>query len=214
MRKAAFFLTVISFLWTCPLAAETIRISPGLSVELSIPGERWTLALKAPDFLLEETAEHLEHELAAQGKHVDSAKLKAAAAKRLAANEVFIFNPASGAVMTLDFSPLREGEDPPGRKTVAASARYAGDSLASEEGVSEVDMKTVQKMVVGAEHAHGVEARYRHHGEPTLFVGIVGFVNPHWFFFYYTDPLKDPHDAEDMNTILESLILTSVRGGK
>lgn len=207
MRKAACFLAALSFIWVCPLAAETIRIGPDLVLELRLPGERWTFSRQAPDFLLEETAEHLEHELAGQGKQVDPGKLKAAAAKRLAVNEVFVFNPDSGAVLTIDFSPLREGENPPGRKTVATSARYAGDSLASEEGIAEVERKTVKTRVEGAEHASRVEARYRHHGEPTEFVGIIGFVKPYWFFLYYTDPLKDPRDAGEMNTILESVVL-------
>jgi len=207
MRKVSFFIAVLSFLWAGPLAAETIRVRPDLIVELNLPSARWTISRQAPDFLLEETAEHLEHELAGQGKQLDPGKLRAAAVNRLAANEIFVFNPDSGAVLTLDFSPLREGEDPPGRKTVAASARYAGDSLASEEGITEVDAETGKTSVEGAEHAYRVAARYRHHGQPTEFVGIVGFVRPYWFFFYYTDPLKDRRDAGEMNTILASTVL-------
>jgi hypothetical protein len=207
MRKTLFLLVALSLLWTSSLAAETIRIGPGMVMELTLPGARWTITPQAPHFLLEETAEHLEHELAGQGKQLDSAKLKAAAAKRLSVNEAFVYNSESGAVLTIDFSPLREGEDPPGRKTVAASARYAGESLAGEEGYGEVDWESGKTRVEGARHAYRVDARYRYHGEPAAFVGVIGFARPYWFFFYYTDPLKDPRDAVEMGTILESVVL-------
>lgn len=192
---------------TRPLAAETVRISPELTVDLALPGEGWEISREAPAFLLADMVEHLEHELAAAGKEVDPGKVQALAARRLAANEAFVYNPASTAALTIDFSPLREGESPPSRRAVATSARYAGEGLADEEGVMELDQQSAKVAVAGAEYAYRVDARYRHHGRPTQFVGIVGFVSPYWFYLYYTDHLRDPRDAAAMDRTLEALTI-------
>lgn len=211
LKLFAVLLAVLLF--TCqPLSAETVRIQPDLTIELDLPGEEWKLSRQAPLFLEESTAEHLEHELEAAGKRVDSAKLQELAARRLSANEAFVYNPATGAVLTIDFSPLRDGESTPGRRALAASARYAAEGLADEEGFAEVTQQTAKIEVAGARYAYRIDARYRHHGEPTKFVGIVGFVSPYWFYLYYTDPLKDPRDAAAMDRVLKSLVVAPAAG--
>jgi len=134
------------------------------------------------------------------------------ARRRLGANELFIFNPDSGAVLTIDFSPLRGGEKAPEDGTVASSARYAGESLESEEGVDGVETKTDKVHVPGADYAHQIQASYRQRGKPLKFTGIIGFVDPYWFYLYYKDPLRNTSDAEDMRRILDSIVLKPAVG--
>lgn len=195
-----------------PAASETLRLAPDLSLEMALPAEGWVMSSEPPPFLLESTAEHLEHELAAAGKEVDDAKVRALAARRLAANEAYVYNPASGAVLTIDVSPLREGEAPPSRRAVATSARYAGEGLADEEGVADLDQRSARVEVAGAEHAYRIDARYRHHEQPTQFIGIVGFVSPYWLYLYYTDRLVEPGDAAAVDRALATLVLRPAGG--
>lgn len=207
MIRIAFSMFVLLLAGAASLSAETIPVAPGVVLEVNLPGQKWEMSRQAPEFLVSETAEHLEHDLAAQGKQVDAGKLKAEAGKRLGANELFIFNPISGAVLTIDFSPLRENEKAPRDRNVAASARYAGESLSSEEGIEGVKSKTDRVQVTGAGSAYRVRASYRQHGEPKKFTGIIGFADPYWFFLYYADPLRDPGDGEEMERIMDSLAL-------
>jgi hypothetical protein len=209
MRKTFWLVSV--FLFTLPLSlpAETLDIVPGLVLKAEFPGDRWSITREAPSFLVEEIAEHLEHELLAQGKKVEPAALRAAAQKRLAANEAYIVNPTSGAYLAIDFSPLREGEAAPGKKAIAASARYAGEGLVDEEGATEVSQKSSKTELQGASVAYRVDASFRMHDEPRKFIGIIGFRKPYWFYLYYTDPLRDAADAREMEQILQSIVLSA-----
>jgi hypothetical protein len=209
MRKG--FWLSLAFLFVLPLSlpAETLQLVPGVVLKVELPSDRWSISREAPAFLVEEIAEHLEHELLAQGKKVDPAGLQAAAQKRLAANEAYIVNAASGAYLAIDFSPLREGEAAPGKKAIAASAKYAGEGLVDEEGATEVRQKSSKTKLGGAELAYRVDARFRMHDEPRNFIGIIGFRAPYWFYFYYTDPLRDARDIQEMEQILRTLILSS-----
>jgi len=207
MRKLLWLPLFMLALFPVPLRAETLRVAPGVALQYTLPAAHWKVALEAPEFLLEETAEHLEHELAAQGKHLDASALQAAARKRLAANEAYIFNPDSGAYLAIDFSALRDGEKAPGRGAIAESARLAGESLESEEGTRDVRHDYRKAAVAGAEVAYRVDATFRHHDEPRRFIGIIGFRSPYWFYLYYTDPQRDAADVGEMEEILRTLIL-------
>jgi len=213
MIRVVVFLAIVSLVALRPAAAETFSVGSGLKLELSLPSDRWTASSDPPGFLSAEIAEHLEHELLAQGKRFTEGQLDELAAKRLSANEVFVFNADSGAVLTIDFSPLNPDEKAPGRSSVAASARYAGQSLEEEEGVAEVEYEVSRTKVPGARHAYRVDARYRHHGGAMKFIGIVGFSPPCWFFLYYQDRLRDQQDFAGMNRVLESIKLHR-NGGK
>lgn len=193
-------------------AAESFDLGSGHRLEMSLPGDRWTVAREAPAFLIEETAEHLEHELSAQGRSFTDDRLLELAQKRLAANELFVFNPGSGAVLTIDFSPLRDDEDAPSRRSIASSARFAGQGLEEEEGVSDVEYEVNRTEVPGARYAYRVDASYRHHDEGMKFVGIIGFRQPDWFYFYYQDRLRDAKDFASMKTVFESLRLQPQTG--
>ncbi len=214
MNKFAFLLSMLLIVGlsacaaTPPQVNRTVEISPGLSLGVYLPSDRWTMTSEIPEFLVEDRAEHIEHELAEKGQKVSRDQLLDAARKRLAANELFIFNPASKASMEIDFSPLKDGEAAPSRRTVAASARYAGDSLSQEEGVSEARFSDRKADVFGARDAYRLDADYKHHDEKTRFLGIVGFAAPYWFYAYYTDHLAVPSDHQEMDRIVRSLLIT------
>jgi hypothetical protein len=212
MRKTFWLSLLFLFISPLSLPAETLQLVQGLDLEIDLPSDRWSISREAPSFLIEEIAEHLEHELVAQGKKLDTAALRVAAQKRLAANETYIVNPISGAFMTIDFSPLREGEKAPGKKAIAASAKYAGEGLVDEEGASEVVQQSRKTEIRGAKIAYRIDASFRMHDEPRKFIGIVGFSAPYWFYFYYTDPLRDAGDIQEMEQILRTLKLSSTSG--
>lgn len=205
MRKSFWLIPLLLLLLPAALWAETYRIAPGLTVEIALPSERWTVSQSPPSQSIAELAEHLKHDLEAQGKEATEEQLREVARKRLAANELFVFNSATGAHLDVDFSPLREGESPPSQKSVETSARYAGEGLGNEEGVSGVIYRVKKTEVSGAEAASRFDAEYSHHGEKRVLVGIVGFVQPYWFYLYYTDLLQDPQDRVEMEKILETL---------
>jgi len=185
--------------------AVSIPVDDRLQLDFTLAGERWVFSREAPDFLVEKTVGEIRDELLKQKKDPGEEAILTAARKRIAANEGFIFNPRTRAYLLIDFSPLRPGEDPPSSKTVALSARYAGEGLLEEEGFSEVTQKSAASSLSGAETAFRIDARYRRLGKPEVFVGIVGFAPPCWFYLYYTDPLADPGDLAEMEGVLRSM---------
>lgn len=190
------------------LGAETIAVDRNLSLRLDLPGGKWQLTREAPGFLVEETVEHLRHELAEKKQTVAPEKVQEAARKRLAANEAYLCQAESGACLAIDFSPLRPGEAPPSAKAVRASARYAAEGLADEEGISGLKQKVREVSLPGASAAYRIDASYRQHGEERTFTGIVGFAHPYWFYLYFTDPLRDRADAAAMEHTLKSAAVT------
>ncbi len=207
MLQRLLFVLIVLTVSSANVDAATLRIDSNTAMDFNLPGEHWLLFREAPAFLVDETMEHLGHELAGQGKSPGEEALRQAALKRLAANEAFLCNPASRACLVVDFSPLREGEEAPSRRAVAASARYAGEGLADEEGIADLQQKSEKYRLEGAETAYRIDASFRQHGEPRRFIGIVGFRQPCWFYLYYTDPLNEPKDYSEMEVVLDSLVL-------
>lgn len=195
-----------------PAPGTLLAVAPGLSVGISIPSEKWVVAAEAPDFLVDEMAEHIAHDLEALGKAADRGTIETAVAKRLAANEYFIFSPASGAHMEIDFSPLESSELVPSRDSVARSARYAADSLESEEGIEDLSSEVERAHVYGADYAYRLQARFMKHDVPTRFYGLIGFVDTSWFFIYYTDAGRDDEDYPQALQVLRSVQV--VRGDR
>ncbi|MDY0268076.1 hypothetical protein [Trichloromonas sp.] len=213
-RRFVRLLLILSLLFLCacakrPWPDHVLDVSPGRTLTIRIPPERWQNSPQAPVFLIEEMTEHLAHDLEAHDKKVDEAALQAAVDKRLAANEHYIFNPVSGAHLDIDFSPLAAGESAPSRSMVADSTRFAAQSLISEEGVTEVSQRVRRVRVKGADYAYSLDAAYRKHDVPTRFYGLIGFAGDAWFFFYYTDSGKDPEDYPEARCMLRSLRLLS-----
>ncbi|HEY5672580.1 MAG TPA: hypothetical protein VIR78_02625 [Malonomonas sp.] len=202
--KKTLVLVTLSFLLCLSASAETIKISPTTSLQLTIPSG-WLLADEPPQKLLEEMAEHISHEAAEKGQHPTQEQLLAAAKNRLSANEALLYNPNTLAFMTLDFSALKQGERSPSKKSIKLSAKYAGESLEQEEGVSLLTGTSKETKIDGAWYAYRYDANYQHHDEKMAFAGIIGFSAPHWFFFYYTDYLQDPADQARSEQLLESL---------
>lgn len=187
-----------------PAAADDIAVGEGLILRIDVPAG-WTLYREAPAALIEETAEHVAHEAEAAGKHPSAEQIRQVAAKRLAANEAILYHPASGSHLDIDFSPLKDNESPPSRTGLKNSARYAGQSLESEEGVSAVETRVVPTEVAGSEEAYRLEAEYRHHDQPVTFIGIIGYSQRHWYFLYFTAPGQHTMALQEIEQILDSM---------
>jgi len=195
-------LTVLLIPFT--VVGEQIQIDANTSLHFTVP-PGWEWAKTPPQALLEEFAEHIAHEAEEKGHSPTQAQLLEAAEKRLVANEVLLYNPATLSYMTLDMSHLRQGEKPPSKKTIKLSAKYAGQSLENEEGVSQVKGKSSESSINGAWYAYRYDAGYFHHEERMQFAGIIGFTAPHWFFFYFTDYMKDPADQAKGEQVFQSI---------
>jgi hypothetical protein len=190
-----------------PLSAQMLPIYPDLSLGVPSLGSNWVMTREVPESLVAETARHLQHELEAQGKEFAAEAVLEQARKRLAANELFIYNPRTGATLTVDFSPLRADEGPPGRSAIANSAAYAAQGLEEEDGLSAVTHKTARTSMFGLQYAYRIDANFQKHGAATRFLGVVGFASPYWCYFYYTDPLQDPQDYTDMVALLQGMVV-------
>jgi hypothetical protein len=191
-----------------PPVIRTIPVTDDISIGLSQQLDGWLVTSEAPDYLVEEFAHHIEHELAEKGQTRTHEEVVAVVHKRLASNELYIYKESSRAWIAIDFSALQEGEKVPGRQAVYNSARYAADSLSGEEGVSDVQHTVSSVSVYGADTAFRLDAAFASHGEPRKFSGIIGFANPYWFYVYYTDELNDPADFSDIDKLLDSLTLS------
>ena len=198
---------------TLPPSAQLLQINPDLQLGLPTVGPNWVVSQEVPEALVDETAEHLQHELEAQGKQVPAEKVLEQARKRLAANELFIYNPKTGATLTIDFSPLRGDESHPRRSTIEQSAEFAAQGLAEEEGLNDVTYSASKTSLLGLQYAYRIDANFQKHDAATRFLGVVGFAAPYWCYFYYTDPLQDPQDFSEMSSLLQEMVVYA-GGGK
>ena len=203
MKALAFFACLL-FFFTSPLSAETVDISSNLKVHFEVPSG-WVSNPKPPQYLVDEMAEHISHDAAAKGRYPSKDQVQKIALERFGENEALLFNPQSHAYISLDFSPLRQGERPPSQQSITLSARYAGESLGQDEGVTDITTEDSNAEIFGAWYAQRFDSRYKHHDQAMAFTGIVGFASPYWFYFYYTDYLKDPMDRKAVEKILKSI---------
>jgi len=207
--KMGLFLFLLIFLPTFNYA-ESLQVSAEVKLSFRIP-EGWVRAEDPPVVLLEEMAEHIAGEASEKGYSPDRTQLLNAARKRLAANEVLLFNPKSRAYLTIDFSHLNQGEQTPGKELIRLSAKYAGDSLEHEGGVSHLKGSIREISIAGGGYSYRYDADYLLHDEPRHFSGIIGFVSPYWYFIYYTDLLTDPRDEERSEQLFKSLRMEKLR---
>lgn len=193
-------------------AAAILLALPGHGAEIAVAeswildinlGAGWTLSRVAPETLVEETARQIAHEPAAANATAE--QVESVARRRLAANEAFVYHAASGAYLTIDFSPLEAGEAAPDSSTLRNSARMAAESLMGEGDVAAVVWDVTPCKVAGARDAFLLAADYRQHGHPMKFLGIIGYVEGYWFFLYYTDPGRDPAAFGEMQGMLEKV---------
>ena len=181
---------------------------PTLKLTLGLPSG-WAIYHEAPEALIAETAEHVEHEAEAQGKNPSQEQILQVAKKRLAANEAIIYHASSGSHVDIDFSPLEENEQPPSSKTLKHSAEIAAQSLEGEEGISGVKYHISPFTISGSKDAFRIDADYHHHEEPVRFSGIVGYADRHWYFFYFTAPGKDPDALKTFEELIHSFTLSA-----
>ena len=189
---------------------QTLTLADDMALGIRLPGDNWKISKEPPIFLVEEMAEHIEHELEETGRMTGSLtadQLKNAALKKLQANEGYVFNPNTGAHLDVDISRLGEGGVAPSARGVENSARYAVSSLEGDEGVSAVVARVEKTRLAGAQHAWKILADYKMHEEPRQFVGIVAFAAPYWIYLYYTDPLKNKTDYGEMEEMLQSAVM-------
>jgi hypothetical protein len=207
MARAILCGLFILLLGTTALADE-IAVGEGLVLKMSLPAG-WALHTEAPEPLVLETAEHIEHEAEAAGKHPTEEQILRVARKRLAANEAIAYHAASGSHLDIDFSPLESDEKPPGSKVLKTSAKYAVQSLEGEEGVSQVKSNVSSAKISGSENAYRLDATYRHHDEPATFIGVIGYAERHWFFLYFTAPGQQADALQTIEELLKSLEIRS-----
>ncbi len=211
MKKTFAVLICLSF-WLAGCAARTterkavvLPIDESVRLEIVLSDSRWEISRQAPPFLVDLIIDHLEEETAVSGTQLSKTQLRQLAQKRLAVNEAFVSNQATGAYLLIDFSRLPGGAAPPDRKDIFGSTYGAGLALENEKGVSGLSADIRSVRLAGSRLAYRTDIRYRLHGEPRRFIGIVGCTASHRFYFYYTDFLRDPLDAELMERMLRSL---------
>jgi len=165
----------------------------------------WVAPAEVPDALLAEIALHIGHEAAEKGQAPTQQQLLQAAAKRMAANEQLLYHSQSGAWISIDFSPLAAKEEPPSASTLELSARYALESLGSEEGISEFQKNQQVIQLSGAPDTSLITANYKQHGSPTAFSGLIGYIPGEWFFIYATSYPGKAELGTQIRTLFESL---------
>jgi len=198
------------FLLPALACAQSVQISDRTTLSFDIPAG-WESAREPPANLVEELARHIAHEAAEKGHSPDKEQLLRTARKRFSANEALLFNPISKSYMLLDLSRLRQGERAPDETTIRLSAKYAGESLDHEEGVSKFSSASREATIAGGSYSYRYDADYLQHGKPMHFSGIIGFASPYWYFFYFTDYLGDPEDRNRAEQVFRSLKISTMR---
>ncbi len=154
--------------------------------------------------LLEHLIEHVIEEAEEKGQSPTKEQARKAALQRAKNNDLYVVNQDSRAHLLISFSALDEGEKAPSSKTVANSAQYAIDGV-EDEGWVVTSARKSEIEIAGAQMAQWFVIDYTHDGEASLFMGIVGFANPYWFWFYGNDHLKDPKDKDYLEQFMKNI---------
>jgi hypothetical protein len=206
MRRYCLSLCLVFWFASSAAIAADVQVTETLvfSVDLKTG---WSLHLDDPPApLVKEIASHIAHEPAAA--NATEEQIERVARKRLLANEAILYHAESGAHLDIDFSPLSEGEKEPTSRTLKNSAKYAAESLSSEEDIEDVDWEVSSVTINGARETYLLSANYLQHDHPMTFLGYIGFVADSWFFLYFTAPGKDP---VTLTEVKEMLAKASVR---
>jgi len=203
-RWLGFFLIAISLAAAGPAMGAVFEVRPNILVNFSDLPSPWQISAEPPESLVRQSAGHISPGQLAAARKAGIDSPEEAARQMLKGNELFLYNPQSGAHVKVDFSPLRQQEAPPRARTLKASARYAAEGLQSEEGVEGAASKVGKARLAGAKAAYRVDAEYLMHGEPTRFIGIVSFAHGHWIYLYYTGPNPGLEDLKAANSVIES----------
>jgi len=204
MKRFSVLLLAILLLLPLTAAAETYEIKPGLKLMLPELAAPWTVSREPAPALLEHMAEHMQEDAASQGKTISAEQAKTAALKRLQTNELFVYNTESEAHLLISFDALGKDEKKPSAKAVAKSAKYAAEGV-SDEGWTDVTERHAATAVKGAQLAQWFEIGYSHEGHRSVFMGIVGFANPYWFWLYANDHLRNAEDRAVLEKLLREI---------
>lgn len=204
MRKFIFLGLATLFLLPLTSLAEVYEARPGLKVVLPALSEPWTVSREASPSLVAHLAAHLKDDAEKQGRTVTEEQALSAARQRLASNELLIFNEKTEAHLLISFSPIGPKESDPSAKSVAISAQYAAEGV-TDEGWSDVKDHHEPIQIKGAKHAQWFQIDYTEDGARHLFMGVVGYARPYWFWLYANDHLKDPGDRAVLENILRNI---------
>lgn len=204
MKRFTVLLLVILLLLPLTAAAETYEIKPGLKLTLPELPAPWSVSREPAPALLEHMAEHMQEDAARQGKTISAEQAKTAALKRLQTNELFVYNTESEAHLLISFDALGKDEKVPSAKAVAKSAKFAAEGVA-DEGWTDVTERHAVTAVKGAQLAQWFEIGYSHEGQRSVFMGIVGFANPYWFWLYANDHLRNAEDRAVLERLLREI---------
>lgn len=178
-------LLLVLLLGAASLHAAGLTTPAGNRLDWTLP-HGWQRAIEPPPALVENLERQFVRDALRDGKSPTRQQLHQAALERLAANELLLYHPQSGAWIGFDFSPLRDDERQPDAAAVELSARYALDSLRSEAEIEQLQGEVQPLPLPGAPATHYLHARYRQHGVVTGFDGLVGALPGEWFFIYAT----------------------------
>jgi hypothetical protein len=201
MKRVVFPLFLALLLPGLVLAGE-FHLKPNLVVILPEVSPPWSVATEPDEAMVASLAEHLQEEAKAAGKEITAQQAGQVALKQAKNNQLFVTNRDSGAHLLISFSPIEPGELLPSAKTVALSARSSAEGVA-DEGWAVISSEQAVTFINGAEFAQWLRIGYNYEGKPRLFMGIVGFAAPYWFWLYGNDYLQNPGDRE----FLEKLML-------
>lgn len=207
------WLMLVTLLLAVPASALAVsfEVRPGIEISFVAPPAPWQVSQEPPEFLVKEHSAHINPNqlAAAQKAGIDSPE--GAARQMLKANELFIFNPQSGAHLEVDFSPLREGESPPSAGALKNSARYAAEGLEDEKGIEAASSRVGKTKVNGVNAAYRIDAEFLKHGIATQFIGVIGFAQNHWVYLYFTGPQSGADDLAAVNQVLDSFSIVQER---
>lgn len=203
MKRVTTLLLALMLLPALAMGA-TFQLKPDLKVSLPEVAAPWVVSTEPPTELIQHLTEHVLEEAAAQGKTPTPEQAREVAMKRARSNQLFVANQESGAHLLISFSPLEKGEKAPSAKTVALSAEYAADGVA-DEGWTDAKTEQFATTIKGAQQAQGFTIDYSHEGKRSLFLGVVGFAQPYWFWLYGNDHLKDPADRALLEKLMRNI---------
>jgi hypothetical protein len=198
-------LVIIILLSPVGVYSASLDIAPGKVLHLSLPSEHWTISSVPPEFLVDEMAGHLNDGMLKMARQAGIEDRRGAALHLLSQNELFVYQAATGAHMQIDFSRLRDGESVPSRKTVEVSAEYSGQALVNEDDVDLDNFEVVAFDLPGTSATFRLSAEYDKHGRRYNFVGLIGYADPYWVYFYYTEPSSADSDTEEIDSLMSSI---------
>ncbi len=199
------FIVVLMFMCLPALVmAGDYQLKSNLKLVLPEVAAPWKVLTEPTPEMLEHMLEHEIEEAAEQGKTLTKEQARKTALKKASLNDLYVVNVDSGAHLLISVSAIDKGEKPPSFKTVARSAQIAIDGV-EDEGWTVTSVRKDDITIAGAQAAQWFSVDFTHDGEASLFLGVVGFANPYWFWLYAKDYLKDPNDRDFLEQFIKNI---------